>query len=87
MPSATTADSSDSIAQSMAIVKAGPTSSMTRAAVISGTCTAGRPDGTPPKAVPMVATPGSWKTLCRTAANTSAASGPGTRRRPGTRLP
>ena len=57
MPSATTADSSDSMAPSIAIVNAGPISSMTRAAVISGNCSVGRPCGMPPNAEPMVATP------------------------------
>ena len=57
IPSATTADSSDSIAPSMAMVKAGPTSSSARATVSSGTLNEGRPCGMPPNALPMVLTP------------------------------
>ena len=57
MPSATTAESSDSMAPSMAIVNAGPISSITCVADIAGQCSDGRPCGMPPKALPMVATP------------------------------
>ncbi len=57
MPSATTADSSDSIAPSIAIVNAGPISSSTRGSVISGIERFGRPRGMPPNSVPIVATP------------------------------
>ncbi len=57
MPSATTADSSDSIAPSSAIVKAGPTSDSTLAMSSDGSDKLGSDRGMPPKAEPMVATP------------------------------
>ncbi|MCY1356561.1 hypothetical protein D9M69_430180 [compost metagenome] len=79
MPSATTADSSDSIAPSMAMVKAGPASSIMRASEISGSDGAGNPRGRPPKALPMVATPSKRNSACTAVATTSATSGPGTR--------
>ncbi|CFP65545.1 Uncharacterised protein [Bordetella pertussis] len=81
MPSATTADSRDSMAPSMAMAKAGPINSMTRDTVISGHCQLGRPCGMPPKALPMVATPSRPSAACSVVATTSATSGPGTRRR------
>ncbi|MNP52768.1 hypothetical protein D3C76_1471800 [compost metagenome] len=83
MPSATTADSSDSMAPSMAMAKAGPISSMTRDRVISGRLNSGRPCGMPPNALPMVATPSKWNADWITVANAIATSGPGTRFRPG----
>jgi hypothetical protein len=48
IPSAITADNRDSIAPSIAIVKAGPINSTKRAAVISDRCTVGNPLGIPP---------------------------------------
>ena len=61
MPSATTADNKDSIEPSMAIVKAGPIKAKTSERAISGIVKLGNPCGIPPKAVPIVATPGNWK--------------------------
>ncbi len=57
MPSATTADSRDSMAPSIAIVNAGPISVMTWVSDRSGAVKDGRPRGIPPNAEPMVATP------------------------------
>ncbi len=57
MPSATTADSSDSIAPSSAIVNAGPTNESTRAVSKEGIDREGSVRGIPPKADPIVATP------------------------------
>ena len=54
--SATTADISDSMAPSMAIVSAGEISPTIRSALNLGTCMAGRPDGMPPNRVPIVST-------------------------------
>ncbi len=85
MPSATTADSSDSIAPSIAIVMAGPTSEITWTNDICGTWNLGRPNGMPPKALPSVATPLKWNDDCSTVATTMATSGPGTCRSPLTR--
>ena len=60
IPSATTADNNDSIAPSIAIVKAGPIKAKTSEIDISGSVRLGKPWGIPPKAVPIVATPGNW---------------------------
>ena len=57
MPSATTASQRLDRAE-QAIVKAGPTSCITSATERSGQCSAGSKRGIPPKAVPIVATPG-----------------------------
>jgi hypothetical protein len=57
MPSATTADNSDSIAPSNAMVNAGPTKDRTRAGSSEGSDNAGMVRGIPPKAEPMVVTP------------------------------
>ncbi len=83
MPSATTADSSDSMAPSIAIVNAGSISSIRRVAVTSGKWKDGKPCGIPPKALPMVATPAKWNIPWRAVTATSATSGPGIRFRPG----
>ena len=54
MRSATTADSSDSIAPSMAIVSVGESSVRMRSARNRGTWMSGRPAGMPPKRMPIV---------------------------------
>ena len=54
--SATTAESSDSIAPSIATVSAGDSSVRTRSGLNAGICSAGRPLGTPPNRVPIVST-------------------------------
>ena len=56
MRSETTADISDSIAPSMATVKAGPSRPWTRLACQCGIAKWGRPLGIPPKRVPIVST-------------------------------
>ena len=56
MRSATTADSSDSIAPSSAIVTASGTSPGSSSGRNAGTCSSGRPVGMPPKRLPMVST-------------------------------
>ena len=56
MPSATTADRSDSIPPSTAKVKAYGMRITIRSRLISGRCGAGRVLGTPPKRLPMVST-------------------------------
>ena len=86
MPSATTADSSDSIAPSMAMAKAGPISSSACASVMLGSVKLGNPSGMPPNALPMVVTPLNWKIDWMTVAATIPTSGPGTRCRPRMRL-
>ncbi len=58
MPSATTADRSDSIAPSNAMVNAGAIRLIMWDSDRSGRANEGRPRGMPPKAVPRVATPG-----------------------------
>ena len=58
MPSATTADNKDSIAPSMAIVKAGPINVKILSKSKFGTENAGKPCGIPPKALPIVKTVG-----------------------------
>ena len=57
MPSATTADSSDSIAPNKAMVNAGPTREITWVRVADGKDRDGSVLGMPPNAEPMVATP------------------------------
>ena len=79
MPSATTADSSDSIAPSIAIVKAGPISMITCDIVSAGHTSGGRPVGMPPKALPIVAMPGHCSSWCRPVAMSIAIRGPGIR--------
>ncbi len=78
MPSATTADSNDSIAPSISIAKAGPISSMTFAPVTSSQCHEGSRGAMPPNALPMVATPSKEKIACKTVVTTNATSGPST---------
>ena len=56
MPSATTAESSDSIEPRSAKLKAAGSTAWTLAQLTSGSAGAGKPSGMPPKAVPMVAT-------------------------------
>ena len=56
MRSATTAESSDSIAPSIATVRAGDSSVRIRSTRNAGTCSVGRPLGTPPNRLPMVST-------------------------------
>src|SRR3546814_7859017 len=85
MPSATTADSKDSMAPSIAMANAGPISSMQRVRVISGQVREGRPRGISPKVLPMVATLSKLKTACMLVTTISAASGPGTRAKCGMR--
>ena len=82
MPSATTAESNDSMAPSIAIVKAGPISMMIWENERSGMANDGSPGAMPPKALPMVATPGICNTACSAVAMTIATSGPGTRASP-----
>jgi len=81
------AESSDSIAPSIAIANAGAINSRMRSSVISGHCQRGKPCGMPPKAEPMVATPPKSKIACSVVAATSASSGPGTRSSGRTRGP
>ena len=87
MPSATTADSSDSIAPSIAIVKAEGSSSITSSKPIDGTENAGSERGMAPKVDSIVAMPGSSKASVTAVAATIASSGPGTFARPGIRGP
>ncbi len=56
IPSATTAERSDSTAASMAIVKAGPTSAVTVANEMSGMTGCGIPALIDPKRLPIVST-------------------------------
>ena len=87
MPSATAADSSDSMAPSMAIVNAAGTSVTSRSNVTSGTRKCGSPRGISPNALAMVATPSKWNVAWIAVATSIAINGPGTRDRPGTRGP
>ena len=77
MPSATTADSSDSMAPSMAIVKAGPMRMSSWENDVCGHPNTGKPCGIPPKALPMVATAGKCSVDCTAVATSIARSGPG----------
>ncbi len=84
MPSATTADSSDSIAPSIAIVNAGPSSSMTRASVTSGSCERGqRPRDAAERAADGGDAVEAEHRLHDRSRPACATSGPGTRLRPG----
>jgi len=56
MRSATTADISDSIAPSIATVKVGDSSVSIRSGRNCGTLSAGSPEGSPPKRLPIVST-------------------------------
>ena len=60
IPSATTADNKDSIAPSMAIVKAGPIKDKILSKLNFGTENSGKPWGIPPNALPIVKTVGNW---------------------------
>ncbi len=87
MPSATTADSSDSMAPSMAMVKADGSRATSRSMLTAGSTKRGRPTGISPNVLPMVATVGKANMAWTAVAATSAITGPGTRRSPGTRGP
>jgi hypothetical protein len=78
IPSATTADSSDSIAPSVAMVNAGPTRSRTSPSVSEGITGAGKAAEISPKRLPMVSTsrPSRWTAAVVT---TRATKGEGTR--------
>ena len=56
MPSATTAERSDSIAPRAAMAKAGPTSSRASASETNGSTGLGRPEGISPNRLPIVST-------------------------------
>ena len=78
MRSDTTADISDSIAPSMATVKAGPSRPWTRLACHCGIAKCGSPLGIPPKRVPMVST-GNLSRNAATVAPSMAMIAPGIR--------
>ncbi len=79
MPSATTADSRDSIAASSAIVNAGPASDATSGSVTCGSEGCGRPAWIAPNRRAIVST-GRWKSWTSTVVTMSATNGPGMRR-------
>src|SRR5947209_4897303 len=79
MPSATTADSNDSIPASNATVAAGPIKSRTCSNDNSGQVKGGKPAGMPPKREPIVST-GRCKNCTRSVATIMAATDPGSRR-------
>ncbi len=74
-------DSSDSMAPSIAIVKPGH-SWITCERQLGGSCSEAGLRGMPPKALPMVATPGSVSQNCRHGGHDHRISGAGTRARP-----
>jgi hypothetical protein len=76
--SATTADSSDSIAPSIAIVTVGDTSVRIRSGRKRGICTAGSPAGIPPNRLPIVST-GNPASAATAVPPTRATMYPGTR--------
>ena len=79
MRSETTADINDSIAPSIATVKAGPSSPVTSLACQCGITRCGKPLGIPPtKRVPIVST-GSFRRYAATVAPSMATIGPGIR--------
>src|SRR6266480_6042844 len=78
MRSETTADISDSIAPSIATVKAGPRRLWTNPACQRGIARCGKPLGIPPKRVPTVST-GSLRKYAATVAPSIATIGPGMR--------
>ena len=78
MRSATTADNSDSIAPSMATVKAGTSNGPIISGWNSGNANAGRPLGMPPKRVPILST-GNFIATTATVHTTRAAIDPGMR--------
>lgn len=78
MPSATTAASRDSSAQSSAIVTAGENICCMSCQLTFGTCGAGSEFGTPPKRLPIVST-GKLKNCTATVIKSIATSGAGTR--------
>jgi hypothetical protein len=79
MPSATTADSSDSIAPSKAIASASGSTARAFARLKAGSSGAGRLEGTPPKREPMVATskPSFANTVAASALTTTEIRNPG----------
>ena len=79
MPSATTAERSDSIAPSAAMANAGPTSSRSSASETEGSTGLGRLDGISPKRLPMVSTGSVQQLGRRPCPAISATSGAGTR--------
>ncbi len=78
IPSATTADRSDSIAASIAIVNAGPTSPVTWLSVKCGNCGCGTDGLSGPKWLPIVSM-GRCAALATTVPSTSATNGAGIR--------
>ena len=79
MPSDTTAESSDSIAPSIAIANAGAARSATVCRDTEGRCGDGNPALIAPNRLPIVST-GMWNTRTVTVAAISATNGAGTRR-------
>src|SRR5258708_16376363 len=78
MRSETTADMRDSIAPSMATVRAGPSKAWIRSARNLGITKCGKPTGIPPKREPMVST-GSLKSTTAAVPNRKATMAPGMR--------
>ena len=60
------------------MVNAGPSREMACVSEMLGICRVGKPAGMPPKALPIVATPGRLSAACNAVAMSIAISGPGT---------